>query len=212
MSESKDPLEQADIGLGGIEKLIKLLKPLIGTAVPDFRTAARDLQKICNKLLDANEHLTVWINRFRDFDLDQPDTKSKFNQLAGEYRALKIGRRYQELKFDCRDIETIYKSHISGRLKEIFGGDKSNEAQAIFEELSSADAALVHFVHEVIFESLDDVCGAMENAIERGDIETAKNTRLQFKVRSGTMFMRLQVIGTELSELVLDFKQIAFGA
>jgi|CXWL01.1.fsa_nt_gi hypothetical protein len=212
MAELKDPWDQADTGLGAVEKLIKLLKPLIGIAIPDFHAASHGFETVCKKLLDANENLTRWITRFRDFDFTQPEAGKKLLELAGEYRALKTGRRYQELKFDCGEIEMIFFTQIRGKLKDIFAGDKLNEAQAIFEQLSVADAGLVNFVHTVIFENLDTICEASEAAVNKGDFDAAEEARLQFKVRSGVMFRRLEVIASELSELVLDFKRLASGA
>src|SRR5262245_27767307 len=108
MSESQPSLlSGVDTGLGAVEKLINLLKPLIGFAIPDFRECSRGFEAICNKLLDANENVARWINRFRDFDATHPNVVEEFRKLAADYRSLKTGRGYQELKFDCREIETI---------------------------------------------------------------------------------------------------------
>src|SRR5262245_5100551 len=99
MSESL--FSKTDIGLGVVEKLINLLKPLIGFAIPDFRECARGFEAICKKLLDANENVARWINKFRDFDVTHPNVVEEFRKLAADYRSLKTGQRYQELKFDC---------------------------------------------------------------------------------------------------------------
>jgi hypothetical protein len=203
--------DQADVGLGAVERLVKLLKPVVGVAIPDFRAAARGFESICKRLLDANENLTRWISRFRDFDFTQPKAHKKFIRLAGEYRALKTGRRYEELKFDCGEIESIFLSEVRGKLKDVFGGKKLIEAQAVFDRLTHADAELVLFVHSVIFESLDKVCDRVERSLENDDLDKAEAARLRFKVDSGPMMRRLEEAGSDLADLVLQFKRIASG-
>jgi hypothetical protein len=101
---------------------------------------------------------------------------------------------------------------VRGRLKDIFAGQKLSDAQEIFEELSNADASLVEFVHTVIFDSLNRVCETTEAAIAERDLERAEAARLQFKVESGPMIKRLEDIGSELADLVLQFKRLASGA
>lgn len=210
MSESQSLLlSETATGLGAVEKLIDLLKPLIGFAIPDFRACARGFEAICKKLLDANENVARWINRFRDFDVTHPNVVEEFRQLAADYRSLKTGRRYQELKFDCREIATIYDNQVEGKLREIFAGSKLEEARELFKQLGNADAALVQFVHMVIFERLDAICHDLETAIDTGDFEAAEVARLGFKIHANDLLARLQTIGTELADLVLEFKRLA---
>ncbi|TDF95016.1 hypothetical protein E1N52_43575 [Paraburkholderia guartelaensis] len=43
--EEKSAFEEADLGLCAVEKVIKLLKPLFGIAIPDFKEAARGFEE-----------------------------------------------------------------------------------------------------------------------------------------------------------------------
>jgi hypothetical protein len=199
-------------GLGATEKLIGLLRQLVGVVIPAYSEAASGLEQVCKKLLDANESTVRWINSFRDFDFTSPNAIEKFRTLAGEYRALKTGRRYQELKFDCGEIETIYRSNLRGKLRNLFGGSRLKEAEQVFDKLSKADASLVQFVHTEVFGQLDSICKAAEAAIEKHDFQAAETARLQFKVRSDSLTRRLQEIGDGLAELVLEFRKVTMSA
>jgi hypothetical protein len=205
------PLDVADKGLKATETLISLLKDLVTAVVPNLPAAASDLESVCNKLLDANENVVRWIGRFRDFDFGAPDAAGRFGTLASEYQAMKVGRRYQELKFSCGEIGTIYYTRLAGKLKGLFGGAKADRAQEVFEELSDADANLVTFVHEVIFKRLDDACDAIDKAVDAKDFAAAEQARLEFKVASKELVNRLQAVGDGLAELVLDMKRVAAG-
>jgi len=201
--------KEADIGLGAVEKVVKLLKPLLGMAIPDFKEAARGFEEICKRLLDANESLARWITKFRDFDFTEPEADRKFLELAGEYEALKSGRRYQELKFDCGKIAEVYYGQVRGKIKDLFSGKKLGEAEEIFSQLTTADADLVRFVHMVVFESLDRICQQTKLSVEKGDFAGAEMERLHFKVESADFYGRIQDIGTQLADLVLKFQRLA---
>lgn len=204
-------LSNVETGLNSIEKLIPILRSIIGVVIPDFHACASGFEEICKKLLDANENLVRWINNFRDFDLTAPDAVEEFRRLTGNYRELKTGKQYQVLKFDCSEIETIYHFKIAGRLGNIFAGKKLEETKKVFERLTQADAELVSFIHNEIFEQLDSVCNSMEIAIDQGNLDAAEIARLQFKLTSNDMMKRLQEIGSGLTELVLDFRKVSSG-
>ncbi len=202
-------LDYADSALGMLENLIGLLAPLKTAAVPNPRAAASELGVVCKKLLDANESVTRWINKFRDFDLSKPTAISDFAAIAGDYRALRTGSGYQSLKFDCHEIDVIYRQHLGGKLRSLFFGNRLIEAQAIFEQLSAADGSFVGYIHEVIFEYLNDICDSMESALDSGDLEAADKARLEFKVQTRTIYKKLEEIGVSLADLVLLFKKMA---
>jgi hypothetical protein len=61
----------------------------------------------------------------------------------------------------------------------------------------------------VIFERLDSICDDLETSINTGDFEAAEVARLGFKIHSNDLLARLQTIGTELADLVLEFKRLA---
>lgn len=201
--------DQADKALGAMEKLTRLLSPIVRLAIPDYQLCARDLEDICKRLLDGNENVVRWMNRFRNFDFSQPNADFHFRKLADEYREVKAGRRYQELKFDCREIETIYHSNVSGRIRELFGRARYEEAASIVDSICVADASMVQFVHSGIFESLDQACREIEQALDKSSIDAAEVARLKYKVNSNDLYERILHLGNELTENVLKFKNLA---
>lgn len=191
------------------EKLVQLLRGLAGVVRPEYLEAVPDLQEVCKKLLDANESLVRWISSFRDFDIKAPEATERFKKLAANYKALKTGKRYKELKFDCGEIQMIYQLRLHGKLRDIFSGEKLQKAERVFEKLSTADAELVRFVHMDIFGQLDSIRARMEAALNNHDSAAAETARLEFKVSSDPLIRRLQNIGDRLADLILEYQNIA---
>ena len=213
MSEDTSPLTAAKDGFEAIGSLIGLLKPIVSLVMRDYRAAAKGFQRICEALLDANANLSGWINDFRDFDVNHPDSKETFAQLAKRYDQLKTGKGYQTLKFRCGDIGHVYNIEIRGKLqdryKALFAGDKLAQAEQVFAELTHADGAMVTFIHTTVFKALDDVCTPMRMALARGDRSAAQAAQAAFILRSESFVKQLQAHGDALADLVGEFSGLA---
>ena len=206
---SADPLHGAQEGLSIVQTAVGLMKGSIGRIIPDVHGAANDFERIARSLLQANESLVRWIYKFRDFDVTAPNSEGEFRALAAEYRALKAGGNWRQMKFDCREIETIYNTNVRGRMREFFAADKVGAAMEAFEKLSTADGSLVEFIHEEVFQSLDRVCDEMEDGFDRNDLDRADSARLRFKRREKEMVSRLSSIGEDLVDIILQFRDAA---
>lgn len=105
------------------EKFIKVaneLAKLPALVLPQYQSAAQDMYKICQKLLTANENLSRWLYRFLYFDFRQNDARQKFLTTVQEYKAMKAGPHFQQLKFSCSDINQIYYRNIASKLGNWF--------------------------------------------------------------------------------------------
>jgi hypothetical protein len=103
-------------GLELIQQFIELGKELakLPTLVlPQYQPAAQDLYEICQKILKANENTARWLHRFRYFDFKDANARFNFLSAVQEYKALRAGPGFKELKFSCFDIGQIYYRHIS---------------------------------------------------------------------------------------------------
>jgi len=85
MSKDANKLAAAADGFEAVGSLIGLLKPIVSLVMRNYHVAAKGFQRICEALLEANASLTGWINDFRDFDVNHPDSKARFAQLAKRY-------------------------------------------------------------------------------------------------------------------------------
>jgi len=217
MSKDANKLAAAADGFEAVGSLIGLLKPIVSLVMRNYHVAAKGFQRICEALLEANASLTGWINDFRDFDVNHPDSKARFAQLAKRYDQLKTGKGYQTLKFSCSDIGYVYNVEIRGKLqdrlddrfKALFAGDKLTQAEKVFAELTQADGAMVEFIHNTVFNALDGVCTPMRAALARGDREAAQIAQAAFILRSEEFVKQLQAHGDALSDLVRQFSGLA---
>ena len=206
-SQQVSTMGEIEKGLSSTEKFIALMRQLISVAFPDYHGCAKALEDICRRLFDANASLVGWINSFADFDFTDPTATPRFITLAGKYQELKTGKNFKQLKFDCHEIETVYNQYISGKLRELFGGERRDEAETIFRALCNADAMLVRVIHTEIFVSLDGICGSLLGEIEDNDLDGAEECRLKFKAELRDLITRLQAIGNNLTDLLLAFRK-----
>jgi len=200
-------------GLDLIERFISLgqeLAKLPALVLPQYQPAATDLFAICKNILTANENCSRWLHRFRYFDFRDPNARANFLVAIQEYRSLRAGGQFKQLKFSCGDISQIYHRDISSKLGGWFSNkQKLEEAEGIFSKLTDADLEMVDFLQEHILDKLDHYLKQMEAAIDSGDIEAAEKLRLELKTDTAEVMGYTEKFGDALSELVLDFSKIA---
>jgi len=95
--------------------------------LPQYQAAVQDMYQICQKLLIANENLSRWLHRFIYFDFRQNDARTVFMTALKEYKTMKSGPEFQQLKFSCNDISCIYDQHISSKIKDWFANKHKKE-------------------------------------------------------------------------------------
>lgn len=200
-------------GLDLIEQFISLGKELAklpALVLPQYQPAAADLFEICKKILAANENSARWLHRFRYFDFKHSDARSNFLLAVQEYRTLRSGSEFQQLKFSCSDISQVYYRNISSKLGGWFSNSqKFEEAEGVFTKLTDADMEMVDFLQEHILTKLDNYLGMIETQIDSGYVEEAEKLRLELKADTGEVVQFLERFSNALSELVLDFSKIA---
>jgi hypothetical protein len=200
-------------GLELIQQFIELGKELakLPTLVLlQYQPAAQDLYEICKKILKANENTARWLHRFRYFDFKDPNARSNFLSAVQEYRALRTGPGFKELKFSCFDIGQIYYRHISSKLGGWFSSAYEREkAEGLFQKLTDADLALVEFLEENVFSNLDNALTKMEAEMDTGTAEGAERLRLGLKLETKETVQYLERFGDDLSDLVLKFAKLA---
>jgi hypothetical protein len=201
-------------GLELIQQFIELGKELakLPTLVlPQYQPAAQDLYQICKKILTANENTARWLHRFRYFDFKVANARSNFLSAVQEYRALRTGPGFKELKFSCFDIGQIYYRHISSKLGGWFSNSYDREkAEGLFQKLTDADLTLVEFLEEHVFSNLDKALTNMEREMDTtGTTEGAERLRLGLKLETKETVQYLERFGDDLSDLVLKFAKLA---
>lgn len=200
-------------GLNLIEQFISLGKEIAklpALVLPQYQPAAADLFEICKKILTANENTARWLHRFRYFDFKHPDARSNFLAAVQEYRSLRSGPEFQQLKFSCGDISQIYYRNISSKLGGWFSDPyKLEEAEGTFSKLTDADLEMVDFLQEHIFRKLDEYLDRIEQVIDFGNMEETEKLRLELKSDTSEVVQYLEKFSSDLSDLVLDFGKIA---
>lgn len=210
--KEKDPnmLSEVKVGIDTIDSFIKISKEIAKLPklfMADYKGCASDFAEICRKILDGNENVVRWFNKFLYFDFTASDARKQFFDLKSEYEALKAGSGYQALKFDCGEIQTIYHKRIAS--KTWFKGKKLKESEDIFDKLTNADGSMVGFVFNEVFGKLSEFANEAEKFVDSKNFDEAEEARLRFKVKSQKIVQRLQLFSSELSELVLDFSEKA---
>jgi hypothetical protein len=200
-------------GLSIIEEFIAVGKELANLpklVLPQYQPAAIDFYEICQKILNATENAARWFHRFRYFDFQSPNARSDFLAAVQEYRALRSGALFKQLKFSCGDINQIYYRNISSKLSNWFiTTDKLENAQGVFEKLTSADLAMVDFTQEHILGKLDNFLDSVENEVDTNNLNAAEKRRLEFKSDTKEIAKSLEEFSDDLSELVRRFADIA---
>lgn len=203
-------LSEVKAGMDTIDSFIKISKEI--AKLPklfkaDYQGCASDFADICRKILDGNENVVRWFNKFLYFDFTTLDAQKRFFDLKSEYEVLKTGSGYQDLKFNCGEIQYIYHNRISSKIW--FKGEKLKETQDIFEKLTNADGSMVGFVFNEVFGKLSEFADEAEKFVDNKRFDEAEEARLKFKVKSRGIIQRLQQFSGELSALVLDFTEKA---
>ncbi len=93
--------------------IAKEIAKLLALVLLQYQAAAQDMYQICQKLLTANENLSRWLHSFIYFDFRQQNARTEFMKVLQEYKTMKNGPKYQQLKFSCSDIGGVYYQHIS---------------------------------------------------------------------------------------------------
>jgi hypothetical protein len=178
--------------------------------LPQYQAAARDLYEISQRLLTANENLSRWLYRFLYFDFRQTDSRSRFLELVRDYKTMKQGAEFRQLKFSCSDISAIYHRNIASKLGNWFTDEtRRREVEGTFKRLSDADGSLVVFTYEHVVRNLDRAADEMETRVENGAIDDAESVRLRTKTEMKDITGRLESFAGELSDLVISFAATA---
>jgi hypothetical protein len=178
--------------------------------LPQYQAAALDLYDISQRLLTANENLSRWLYRFLYFDFRQPDSRSRFLELVRDYKTMKQGSEFRQLKFSCSDISAIYHRSIASKLGNWFTDQtRREEVRVTFEMLSDADGSLAAFTYDHVVRDLDRAVDAMETQVENGAMDDAESVRLQTKTEMREITGRLESFAGALSDLVISFAAIA---
>jgi len=196
--------------LGVISKFIdigKEIAKLPALFLPQYQSSATDLYEICQKLLKANENLSRWLHRFRYLDLSDRNATSLAFQ---EYRSMKTGPEFQQMKFSCFDISSIYYRNISLKIGMWFSNQqKIEEAEGIFNRLTDADEDMVAFVFDIVIGRLDEFVDEVENEFDVGNLDRAEELRLEFKSETKEIAQQLEKFSGDLSDLTISFAKIA---
>ena len=194
----------------GFIKIGKELAKLPALVTPQYKPAAKDLYKISQNLLTANEKLSRWLFKFLYFDFRQTDARGKFLALVGDYKTMKSGPEYHKLKVSCGDLRAIYNQHIAGKLGKWFSDqNKLAEATSVFNDLIYSDQELVNAIYNNVLMTLNKAVDAMENYVNSDSFDQAELTRLQTKTEMRPIIEALEVFVGGLSELVIEFAAIA---
>jgi hypothetical protein len=205
-SPASQPLDAIDKFIG----LARELANLPDMATPKYAPAAMDLHEISRKLSRANSNMARLLNGFLYFDFLAEDARSSFLALVKDYRDLKASDRFHELKYSCGDIALIYGRHIEGSLGGWFGRpEKKDEAADIFEELGSADADMVAFLHGQLTDTLDGFVAETERLVRGGRFDEAEAAQLRLNVKCAELSEKIERFSSGLSDLVLRFANLA---
>jgi hypothetical protein len=196
-----------------LDKFISIAKELTklpALVLPQYQPAAHDLYEICQKLLTANENLSRWLYKFLYFDFRQQDARTKFLDLVRDYKTMKQGPEFRQLKFSCGDISAVYYRNIDSKIGSWFSNQgKLEEAQGIFTKLTDADNDMVAFTYDHVVGKLDNGVDSIEKHVEAGVLNDAEDVRLQIKADMREVTEHLEKFSGELSDLVIRFANIA---
>ena len=193
-------------------KVAKELSKLRELATPRYKACARDLYEISQRLLEANENLSRWLNRFSYFDFKSTTARSDFLQAIKEYRTMRNGPEFQQLRFHCHDIEGIYYQNIKSGIRDWFTNkNKRYRVKSIFNKLSKHDAQMVDFVLDKLLGLLDKTLKQLENVVDapKPNMRKAEKIRLKFKAGLSEVTPRLERFNNEIAKLVMDYAKIA---
>lgn len=182
-------------------------------AGPTYSVALEHLIEVIQILLDANENMARWLNRFTQFDLRAEDARPRFLELVAQYRTAKSGAELRQMKWPCGDIRQIYDSQIRPNITDFFvqteaPKDQLDRLDAAFAGLGDADEDMVAFIYDTVVGGIDGFLADAEPAVDRGDLDAAEEARLQFKVRARELSEHLERLGGGLADLVLAFARL----
>jgi hypothetical protein len=130
--------------------------------------------------------------------------------LIRDYKTMKQGPEFRQLKFSCGDIAAIYYRNVASKLGDWLSDQtKLKEAQSMFAALSDADRDLVSFTYDQVVKALDTAIDDIESRVEAGAMDDAELRRLQAKADMKDVTERLEAFAGALSELVISFAGIA---
>jgi hypothetical protein len=76
---------QSQPALDSIDEFIKVGREMARVPLlmmPEYRVAAEGLYEIAQKLLDANENMARWLNRFLLFDFQTSDARARARETC----------------------------------------------------------------------------------------------------------------------------------
>jgi hypothetical protein len=207
-------MPSSEPGLDSIDRFIRVGAEMAKVSIlvnPHYRAAADDLYQIARRLLDANENMARWLNRFLLFDFRGTDARSRFLELIMDYRTAKAGGDFRDMKFSCGDIYFIYQRNIADKITEMFPSDLDavEEAKRAFAALGDSDADMVAFIWGTVVTGIDEFIRDAEQCVDRSDFNGAEARRLAFKVASAQLSERLERFANGLSDLVLQYARLA---
>lgn len=199
--------------LGILDKFLSVaseLAKLPALVLPQYQSAALDLYQICQKLLTANENLSRWLYRFLYFDFRHQDARSNFLMTVQDYKVMKNGPEFRQLKFSCGDIGQIYYRNIQSKLGNWFTNQqKIEEVEGVFLALANIDNDMVAFVYDHVVARLDAFVRQAEQDVEMGNLNDSEEARLAFKAEFREVTERLENFSGELSDLIILFAGLA---
>lgn len=219
MTSAESEPTQAETGraLDRVDRFVGVGRELARQQIlsrPTYSIALEHLVEVIQILLDANENMARWLNRFTQFYFRADDAQQRFLELAAEYRTAKSGPELRQMKWPCGDIRQIYDTRIRPDITDSFvqtdaPREQIDRLDAAFAGLGDADADMVAFIYDTVVGGIDEFLEGAEPAVDRGDLDAAEEARLQFKVRAGELSERLERLGGGLADLVLDFARLA---
>ncbi len=190
--------------------IAKEIAKLPALVLPQYQAAAQDMYQICQKLLSANENLSRWLHRFIYFDFRRQNARTEFMKALQEYKTMKNGPEFQQLKFSCSDIGNVYYQNISSKIADWFSNkQKKEEVEGIFAALTDADSEMVSFTYDEVISKLDNFLTKEEQNVDLNAFNDAEEDRLKFKGDSKDITKSMEKFSGELSDLVIKFAQLA---
>jgi hypothetical protein len=198
--------------LDGIDRFIAVAEDIATMSLFGKRKSepvARAIYNIARKLLETNENMSRWLNRFLYFDFGTPDARSRFLELVQHYRTARAGPEFQEMKYSCSDIYLIYRRHIAGQIPNLVPEDKVEETKFAFLSLGVSDQDMVEVIANSLIGGIDGFVQGSESDVDRSDLNSAERRRLEFKAASAGFTARIEGFATQLSGIVLTYARLA---
>jgi len=162
--------------LSNIDNLINLWKRVMPLLTPQYKDAAKDLYKVTDYILSANQLLVSWVSEFKKINLADP-SKKEFDEFKDKYNMFRIGTDYDKVKVHCTTLSAIYKKSLKSNLQRLFVRDKAklSETDLIFERFANQEDNMSKLV-------FGEILGGLETAIAliNSDYDDAEKYRIDY--------------------------------